>query len=62
MVYLFYMSKKKILKIILFIILIILGALMFVYAEYDDSPGGQLIGIIVGAVGIIGIIRNRKTA
>lgn len=56
------MSKKKILKIILFIILIILGALMFVYAEYDDSPGGQLIGIIVGAVGIIGIIRNRKTA
>jgi hypothetical protein len=54
------MKKRKLLKILLLIIPIALGALMFVYAEYDDSPGGQLIGVIVAIAGIIGIIKNIK--
>ncbi len=57
------MTKEKYMKIIkvLFLILLIpLGALLFVYAEYDDSPGGQLIGVVVGIVGIVGLIRAKK--
>ena len=55
------MSKRKyVIKIILFILLILLGILLFVYAEYDDSPGGQLIGLVLGIVGTIGLVRNRK--
>ena len=51
------MSK---IKILCFILLILLGVLMFVYAGVDDSPGGQLIGVVVGIIGIVGLIRNRK--
>ncbi|MBL7022137.1 hypothetical protein ISR92_02380 [Patescibacteria group bacterium] len=50
----------NILKIVLFIILIGLGILMFIYAEIDDSPGGQLIGVMVSAIGVIGIIKGWK--
>ena len=51
---------KQIIKIIGFILLILIGILMFVYGEYDDSPGGQLIGVIVGIIGIIGIIKTKR--
>ena len=54
------MKKRKILYFILLILLILLGILMFVYAEYDDSPGGQLIGMIVAIAGVIGIIKTKK--
>lgn len=50
----------KIIKVLFLILLIPLGALLFVYAEYDDSPGGQLIGVVVGIVGIVGLIRAKK--
>jgi hypothetical protein len=54
------MNKK--IKIPLFILAILIGGLMFVYAGIDDSPGGQLIGLIVIIVGIIGLIKSiRKT-
>jgi len=33
---------------------------MFVYGEFDDSPGAQLIGLIVFIIGVIGLIINRK--
>jgi hypothetical protein len=48
-------------KIILYSILIIfIGPLMFIYAGYDDSPGGHLIGLIVAIIGIIGLIKTKK--
>ena len=47
-------------KILLFVVLIPLGATLFVYAEYDDSPGGQLIGLAVAIIGVVGLIRMRK--
>jgi hypothetical protein len=56
-------KRKYTIKILLLIILITLGVFMFVYAEYDDSPGGQLIGMIVSIVGVMGIIKtNKKTS
>jgi len=33
---------------------------MFVYGEFDDSPGGQLIGLLGVIVGIVCIVK-RKT-
>lgn len=57
------MSK---IKLIGFIFAILFGAFLFVYGEYDDSPGGQLIGLIVAIIGIIGVIKwfkkNTKSA
>jgi hypothetical protein len=55
------MPKVKYIKIILYFVLVIfIGPLMFIYASYDDSPGGQLIGVITVIIGIIGIIKTIK--
>jgi len=51
------MNKIKALS---FVILILFGIFMFVYGEYDDSPGGQLLGLLAVVVGIIGVIKSRK--
>lgn len=51
---------KNILKMLSFLALIFLGALMFVYGEYDDSPGGQLLGLIVIIFGIVAMIKLKK--
>lgn len=50
------MNKKK---LVLSIIAIALGLFMFVFGEFDDSPGGMLIGLILGVIGIIGIIKSK---
>jgi hypothetical protein len=47
-------------KILYYIVVILLGAAMFVYGGYDDSPGGQLLGAVAVIIGIVGIVRNRK--
>lgn len=41
----------RMMKIIVAILLIGLGGVLFVFAEYDDSPGGQLIGVAVAILG-----------
>jgi len=33
---------------------------MFIYSEYDDSPGGQLLGLVLFIIGIIFLIKNKK--
>ena len=33
---------------------------MFVYGGYDDSPGGQMLGLIAVIIGIVGIIKSKK--
>ena len=38
---------------------ILFGAFMFVYGEFDDSPGGQLIGLLVIIFSIIGLIKSK---
>jgi len=53
------MTKSRILYLVL---AIMIGVLMFIYAEVDDSPGGQLLGLIVVIIGIAGlIVSKRKT-
>jgi len=51
---------KKYLKILGFVLLILFGAFMFVYGEFDDSPGGQLMGLTAVVIGIVGLAKNRK--
>jgi drug/metabolite transporter (DMT)-like permease len=43
-----------------FILAILFGAFMFVYGEFDDSPGGQLMGLLAVIAGIVGIVKSRK--
>lgn len=33
---------------------------MFVYGEYDDSPGAQLLGVLAFIAGVMGVIKSRK--
>lgn len=51
------MNKSRILFSIL---AIVFGAFMFVYGEYDDSSGGQLLGLVAVTLGIVGVIKSRK--
>ena len=52
-----YMTKSKMLY---FILAILIGVLIFIYAGVDDSPGGQLIGVLVVIISIVGIIKSKK--
>lgn len=45
-------------KLLGFILTIPLGAVMFIYAGIDDSPGGQMIGLVIAAIGIAGLIKK----
>jgi len=47
-------------KIIFSILVIMFGAFIFVFGGYDDSPGAQLIGLILVIIGIVGIIKNKR--
>ena len=47
-------------KILLLILAILFGAFLFVYGEFDDSPGGQLLGLVLVIIGIVGLIKSRK--
>ena len=51
------MSKTKIIS---FIVAIPIGVSMFIYAGYDDSPGGQLIGLLVFVIGVVCLIKSLK--
>jgi hypothetical protein len=39
---------------------ILFGVFVFIYGGYDDSPGAQLLGLIVFMVGVVGLIKNKK--
>ncbi|MFA6432455.1 MAG: hypothetical protein WCV82_01395 [Candidatus Paceibacterota bacterium] len=41
------------------ILAILFGAFLIVYGGYDDSPGGQLIGLIAVVAGIVGVKKPR---
>lgn len=50
----------NILKILFLVLVILFGVFMLVFGELDDSPGGQLIGVLVAIAGIVGLVKNRK--
>ena len=41
-------------------IAILLGVFFVIYGGYDDSPGGQLLGLVAVIAGIVGIVKSRK--
>ena len=51
------MNKSRMLY---FVFAILLGILMFIYGGIDDSPGGQMIGLIAVIIGIVGLIKSKK--
>jgi hypothetical protein len=52
-----YMNKTRILYSI---VAILFGAFLVVYGGMDDSPGGQLLGLILVILGIVGIVKSKK--
>ena len=52
---------NKYYRVILYsVIAILFGIFMFIYGGYDDSPGGQLLGLILVVSGVVGLVRNKK--
>lgn len=47
-------------KLLFFILIIFFGVFIFVFGGYDDSPGAQLLGVLVVVGGIVGIVKNKK--
>lgn len=47
-------------RIIFSILTILFGVFIFIYGGYDDSPGAQLLGVILCTIGIVGIVKSRK--
>ena len=45
-------------KIALLFVAMTLGAFMFVYAGADDSPGGQLLGLIIFLLGFVFLLKT----
>jgi cadmium resistance protein CadD (predicted permease) len=50
----------KIIRIIGFIFLILFGVFMFIYGGYDDSPGAQLLGLIIFIIGVVNLVKGKK--
>lgn len=51
---------RYMLTIFLFIAGILFGVCMIVYGGYDDSPGGQLLGLTILVASIFGVVKKPK--
>ena len=51
------MNKTKIAYSILGILF---GIFFIIYGGIDDSPGGQLLGLVAVIAGIVGIVKSKK--
>lgn len=47
-------------KLLFSLFALVLGAAIIFFGGYDDSPGAQLIGLLVVLAGIVGILKNRN--
>jgi drug/metabolite transporter (DMT)-like permease len=52
--------KNKILYWTPKILAILFGAFLIVFGEFDDSPGAQLIGLVLVITGIVFIFKSKK--
>jgi hypothetical protein len=50
----------NIIKILFLVAMMSFGAFMIVYGGYDDSPGGQLLGLLLLVGGAFAIIKGGK--
>jgi len=48
-------------RLLFSILAIAFGGFLIRYGEMDDSPGGQLIGLVAVIAGIVGVIKSRKS-
>lgn len=56
------MSKLyKVATVLYFLITIAAGAFLFMFAGIDDSPGGQLMSLIVVVGGLVGVVTSVKS-
>jgi hypothetical protein len=46
-------------KILFSVLAILIGVFLVVYGGIDDSPGGQLIGLVLIVTGIVGLMRSK---
>lgn len=53
-------TKSKILHWSLRILIILFGVFLFIFGGYDDSPGAQLLGLILVIIGIFFIFKLKK--
>lgn len=37
------------------------GVFMFIFGGYDDSPGAQGLGLLIFIIGVVGLVKNKKT-
>lgn len=54
------MDTIKIIKKISRIVLVLLGAFLFIYGGYDDSPGAQGLGLILLLVNIWFLLKDSR--
>jgi len=47
-------------KMLYLILAILIGVFLVIYGGYDDSPGAQLLGLVIVVASIVGIIKRRK--
>lgn len=52
--------KRNYWKIAFFILVMLFGIFIFIYGGYDDSPGAQLLGLIIFITGIVALLRLKK--
>jgi len=53
-------KSKQIIRRLVFILLILFGIFLFIFGGYDDSPGAQLLGVLVAIFGIISLLKLKK--
>ena len=47
-------------KLIYATVAILLGGFFVVYGGIDDSPGGQLLGVVMAIIGIVILVKSWK--
>lgn len=53
-------KSKQIIKKIVLIILVLFGIFVFIYGGYDDSPGAQLLGLVIAVVAVVFLVKKKK--
>lgn len=51
------------LKLLCFFLTVLFGVFLIVFGEQDDSPGAQFLGLVLFIIGVVGgikTVRNRK--
>jgi len=47
-------------RIIYSILAVAVGVFFIVYGGYDDSPGGQLLGLLLLVFGVVRLIKRKR--